>query len=184
MLNSIRDNFILKGSHFTMKIKIFLSAILLSLLTLTGCGKDAKLEQYKEDITAFTENVSDIKLRMEEIDTSSEDAVADLLICLDELNVQFTLLADMEVPKEFISIESLADEAGSYMTEAVSLYHEVFEAEEFDAASADIAAQYYDRAMLRLSYISTLLQGELPEGDNIIITEEEVLDFEPVTEIE
>ena len=53
-----------------------------------------------------------------------------------------------------------------------------------DAVSADIAGQNYDRAMTRLSYISTLLQGELPEGDNIIITEEEVLDFEPITETE
>ena len=167
-----------------MKIKILLTTLVLSLFTITGCGKDAKLEQYKEDITTFTENVSDIKIRMEEIDIASEDAVTDLLICLDELDVQFSLLAEMEVPKEFISIESLADEAGAYMTEAVSLYHKVFEAEEFDVDSADIAAQNYDRAMMRLSYISTLLQGELPEGDNIIITEEEALDFEPVTEIE
>lgn len=174
----------MKGSLFTMKIKILLACLFLSLFTITGCGKNAELERYKKDITAFTENVSDIKIQMEEIDTSSEGAVTDILICLDELDVQFTLLAEMEVPKEFISVESLADEAGSYMTEAVSLYHEVFEAEEFDAVSADIAAQNYDRAMLRLSYISTLLQGELPEGDNIIITEEEALDFEPVTEIE
>ena len=70
------------------------------------------------------------------------------------------------------------------MTEAVSLYHDVFEAEEYDESTADVAVQNYDRAMTRLSYISTLLQGELPEGDNIIITEEEALDFEPVTEAE
>ena len=91
-------------------------------------------------------------------------------------------MAEMDVPKEFISIESLADEASEYMTEAVSVYHQVFEASEFDSATADIAGENYDRAMKRLSYISTLLQGELPDDENIIITEEEVLDFEPVTE--
>jgi len=121
---------------------------------------------------------------MNDIDPNSEDSVSELLDCLDELNVQFTILADIDVPKDFASIESLADEAGSYMTEAVSLYHEVFEASEYDEATADVAKQNYDRAMMRLSYISTLLQGELPEGDNIIITEEEALDFEPITDVE
>ena len=184
MINSIRDYPALRKVYFNMKIKTLLFCMLLSVFCLTGCGKDAKLEQYKDDMTAFTENVSEIKMQMDEIDTSSEDAVTDLLICLDELQIQFTALADMEVPKEFISIESLADEAGAYMTEAVTLYHTVFEASEYDEATADIAQQNYDRAMTRLSYISTLLQGELPEGDNIIITEEEALDFEPVTDIE
>lgn len=166
-----------------MKIKLLLlSALLLSALCLSGCGKDAALEEYKENMTTFTENVSDIKIRMEEIDTDSEDANTALLSCLDELQVQFTLLSEMEVPNSFSNIESLADEAAEYMTEAVSLYHEVFEATEYDAATADVAAQNYDRAMKRLSYISSLLQGELPDDENIIITEEEVLDFEPVTE--
>ena len=167
-----------------MKIKKLLVAALISIFCLSGCGKDAELEKYNENMTAFTENVTDIKLRMEEIDTASEDAVSELLDCLDELQIQFELLAEMEVPQKFASVESLADEASAYMTEAVSLYHDVFEAEEYNEATADVAVQNYDRAMTRLSYISTLLQGELPEGDNIIITEEEALDFEPVTEAE
>ena len=167
-----------------MKIKKLLIATLISAFCLSGCGKDAELEKYNENMTAFTENVTDIKLRMEGIDTSSENAVSEILGCLDELQVQFELLAEMKVPQKFASIESLADEASTYMTEAVSLYHDVFEAEEYDEATADVAVQNYDRAMTRLSYISTLLQGELPEGENIIITEEEALDFEPVTEAE
>lgn len=167
-----------------MKIKKLLVAALISIFCLSGCGKDTELEKYNENMTAFTENVTDIKLRMEEIDTASEDAVSELLDCLDELQIQFELLAEMEVPQKFASVESLADEASAYMTEAVSLYHDVFEAEEYNEATVDVAVQNYDRAMTRLSYISTLLQGELPEGDNIIITEEEALDFEPVTEAE
>lgn len=167
-----------------MKIKVLLFTALMTAFFLGGCGKDAELEEYKENMTAFTENVTDIKLRMEEIDTSSEDAVSNLLGCLDELQVQFENLAQMEVPQKFASVESLADEASAYMTEAVTLYHDVFEAEEYDEATAGVAVQNYDRAMTRLSYISTLLQGELPEGENIIITEEEALDFEPVTETE
>lgn len=167
-----------------MKIKVLLFTALMTAFCLSGCGKDAELEEYKANMTTFTENVTDIKLRMDEIDTSSEDAVSELLDCLDELQIQFEDLAEMEVPQKFASVESLADEASSYMTEAVTLYHDVFEAAEYDEATADVAVQNYDRAMTRLSYISTLLQGELPEGENIIITEEEALDFEPVTETE
>lgn len=166
-----------------MKIKVLLiSVIMLLSFAISGCGKDKKLTEYEESVTAFIDAVGDIKIRMEEIDVNSEDSVVDVLICLDEMQEQFYLLAEMDVPKEFASIESLADEASEYMTEAVSIYHQVFEADEYDASNADVAAQNYDRAMKRLSYISTLLQGELPDDENLIITEEEALDFEPVTE--
>ena len=158
--------------------------ILLALFTLcfTGCGKDEQLEQYKEDIANFTTSISDIATRMDNIDTTSEDAVSDVLDCLSEMQYQFSLLAEMEVPEAFASVESLADEASEYMIEAASIYGEVFTAEEYSEEKAAAAAENYNRAMTRLSYISSLLQGELPEGENIIITEEENLDFEPVTE--
>lgn len=166
-----------------MKFKLIIVSALLSFSLFTcGCGKDAELTKYEEEVTAFIDSVGDIKLQMEEIDINSDSAIVDTLSCLDQMQEQFYLLAEMDVPKEFASIESLADEASEYMTEAVSIYHEVFEADEYDAANADVAGQNYDRAMKRLSYISTLLQGELPEDENLIITEEEVLDFEPVTE--
>ena len=166
-----------------MKLKlIIISAFFACSLYLSGCGNNAELTKYEEDVTAFIDEVSNIKLRMEEIDINSESAITDTLTCLDEMQEQFYFLAEMDVPKEFASIESLADEASDYMTEAVAIYHEVFEADEYDAANADVASQNYDRAMKRISYISTLLQGELPDDENIIITEEEVLDFEPVTE--
>lgn len=166
-----------------MKFKLIIISALLTFSVFTcGCGKDAELTKYEEEVTAFIDSVGDTKLRMEEIDINSDSAIADTLLCLDEMQEQFFFLAEMDVPKEFASIESLADEASEYMTEAVSLYHQVFEAEEYDAATADIAGENYDRAMKRLSYISTLLQGELPDDENIIVTEEEVLDFEPVTE--
>lgn len=164
-----------------MKKKLFFLSLLLCLM-MTGCGKDPELEKYNEDMTAFIQNISSISTQMEEIDTESDTAVNDLLACLDELQSEFLILAKMEVPKEFASIESLADEASEYMTEAVTLYHNVFQEEEYTEETAKAAKENYDRAMKRLTYISSLLQGELPEGDDIIITEEEGLNFEPVTE--
>jgi len=166
-----------------MKIKTLIILTVFSMFCgLCGCGKDAELAEYEENVTSFIDEVSGIKLQMDEIDINSDSAIVDTLICLDAMQEQFYLLAEMDVPKEFASVESLADEASEYMTEAVAIYHEVFEADEYDAAKADVATQNYDRAMKRLSYISTLLQGELPDDENLIITEEEVLDFEPVTE--
>jgi len=161
--------------------KIILLLLTLFSLCLTGCGKDKQLEQYKEDITNFNINISDIATRMDDIDPNSEDAIVDMLNCLSEMQYQFSLLAEMEVPSAFASIDTLADEAADYMTEATSLYGEVFSSTEYPEEKATAALENYNRAMTRLSYISSLLQGELPEGDNIIITEEENLDFEPVT---
>ncbi len=164
-----------------MKKRILFLFVTLCMLC-AGCGKDQKLEKYNENISLFTENVADISARMNAIDPASDSATEELLSCLDEMNDQFLALAEMDVPKEFASIETLADEASTYMSEAVTLYHEVFEAEEFSEDTASIAKENYDRAMKRISYISSLLQGELPEGSDIIVTEEEGLDFEPITE--
>lgn len=166
-----------------MKKKYFLLFTVL-LLCLTGCKKNKDLEEYRENMESFTENISDITSRMDAIDTGSETAVSELLGCLDELQVQFVLLGEMNVPKEFASVESLADEANEYMTEAVLLYHDVFESEEYSSETASAAKESYDRSMKRISYISSLLKGEIPDGDDIIITEENILDFEPVTEDE
>ena len=154
---------------------------LLFLFCLCSCGKDEQLEQYKKDMTNFNTNISAIATRMNNIDTTAEGAVTDVLNCLSEMQYQFESLAAMEVPEEFGSIESLADEASEYMAQAVTLYSEVFTVEEYSEEKATVAAEYYNRAMTRLSYISSLLQGKLPEGENIIVTEEEMLDFEPVT---
>lgn len=166
-----------------MKLRYILIFALLCLF-MAGCGKDKQLEEYRNNITAFTSDVSDISMKMEQIDTTSATAVDEVLSCLEEMEAQFLVLAEMEVPKEFASVESLADEASEYMSEAVSLYHEIFTSQSIseDDVLLSAAQENYDRAMKRISYISSLLQGELPQGDDVFVTEEEVLDFTPVTE--
>lgn len=157
--------------------------ILLCLsFTILGCGKNKELEEYKEAVSAFVTAVTDITTTMENIDTTSEGAQVELLLCLDQMQGEFLTFAELEVPTKFSGVESLADEASNYMNEAVALYHEVFEAEEFDESKADAANENYSRAMQRLSYISSLLQGELPEGANISVVEEEGTDFAPIEE--
>ena len=58
---------------------------------------------------------------------------------------------------------------------------EYYENNEADYATFEVAKENYDRAFLRIEYISTILQGEIPEGDNIEVIEEESTDFDPVT---
>ena len=109
MINFIRD--IDTERFIRMKFKLIIISALLSLSLFTcGCGKDAELTKYEEEVTAFIDSVGDIKLQMEEIDINSDSAIVDTLICLDKMQEQFYFLAEMDVPKEFANIESLADE--------------------------------------------------------------------------
>lgn len=144
------------------------------VLTLTGCGKENKaLITYKDEMTAFCNDIQEQNNIINSIDPASESATNDLLAALDTLNEKFTYLANMNVPKQFSSIESLADEAGSYMSEAVSMYHEVFEAEPFDATTIEVANENYGRAIKRVQYIGDILMGKIPDGENVTITDED-----------
>lgn len=159
-----------------MKKKVLKTFFLLgmSLFLLCGCQKDAQLEEYKTQMSDFFDHIADLDSKMNAIDAQAEDAAVQLLSYLDAAETEFEHLADLEVPKEFISVESLADEAAENMTQAVSLYHQLYEGENFDSNIADAANEYYSRANIRLQYIISILHGEMPEGENVtIVTGEE-----------
>lgn len=144
-----------------------MGCICATAFALVGCKGDASLTKYQDNMSAFSDNIAAIDERMNAIDPNSEEAISELLECLEEMDAEFTALAEMEVPKEFAAVESLADEAGSYMTEAVSLYQTVFTTTPYDEYSAMLAEENYKRAMKRKQYISEILQGRIPEGDDI-----------------
>ncbi len=154
------------------RFSLFLLSLLF-VLCVTGCGKDKKLTEYEEKMSDFFSNISELNDNMNAIDTTDPVAAQkELLTYLDALEDEFNSLASLEVPKEFASVESLADEAAENMTNAVATYHQVFESDSYDAALADVADEYYSRANIRLQYIISILHGELPEGDNVTITTE------------
>lgn len=163
------------------KLYILCCIFILSFL-LTGCGEDTKLTTFQANMENFTNNISKISAQMDAIDPTSESAVSDFLSCLDKMNEQFSLLAQIEIPSKFSNIEDLAKEASNYMTEANSLYHQAYENDSYDEIMAETAAENYSRAMKRMSYISELLQGKIPDGTDVMVTEEDLLDFQPVTE--
>lgn len=162
--------------------KLLLSAILLCLF-LSGCGKkNQELTEYQENMTTFYEQVSTISASIEAIDPASETATADLLSNLDLMSEQFQYLSEMTVPKEFENVESLANDASSYMSQAVELYHEAYSNGSYNEYTAQAAYEYYARAMTRISYISDLLQGKIPDDANVVVTTGEATEFEVPTE--
>ena len=52
------------------------------------------------------------------------------------------------------------------MTNAVSFYHDAYDTGIYDKEAADIAYEYYTRAMTRIQYIGYILVGEIPEGND------------------
>lgn len=156
------------------KIMLFSVLLVCSSSLLTGCGKeDEALNQYKENMTTFCESIMAQNDTINAIDPTSDTAVDELLGELDALNEAFTSLADMEVPDEFSAVETLADEAGDYMNEAVSLYHQVFAAEVMEQDTLEIANENYHRSMKRIQYIGDILMGQLPDGDDVSIIYED-----------
>ena len=164
-----------------MKRVITTLVIAMVCMVFAGCGKNSKeLDEYYDSMNDFTNEVTAIKDNMEAIDTSSESATTELLGYLDQLEEQFRVLSEIKVPKEFASNEDLADEAYEYMQKAVSLYHE-YNDNPVNESLFEAACENYSRAMKRVGYISSILKGEIPEGDDIDVIEEDNTDFEPVT---
>lgn len=142
-------------------------------LSITGCGEDKELTEYKEKMDSFFSEIEIIHNKMNTIDHESEDALADLFECLDELDSQFATMAAIEVPDEFSSLENLADEASENMSLAVENYHNAYSTDSYNEYTAATADEYYARANKRLQYMIDILHGKMPEGDDIIITEED-----------
>lgn len=160
-----------------------IAAISICALTvsLMGCGNNEELDKYYDEMSTFSTNVSGIKQSMDELDTTDPNSVTELLGYLDAMETEFEVLSNMNVPKQFSGNETLADEAYEYMTQAVALFHEYYDDSESDYSTFETASENYSRAMKRIEYISTLLKGEVPEGDGVNV-EEQDYDFTPVTD--
>lgn len=145
-----------------MKNKLLLFLTVLSFcLWLTGCGKeDPEINQFIKDINTFCSEVAAIDAGINQIDAQSESAKDELLTYLDQLDQTFQSFAALPVPADYSYMEELADEASSYMTTAVSAYHEAFGENSYNEYTADYARENYERAYKRVTVILKLLHGE------------------------
>lgn len=151
------------------KITFILLIFVVTMLSVFGCAQ-TELSTYKSDMHSFYKNIAKIDKQMNSIDPDSSTAVKEMLECLDALDNEFAVLADIYVPTEFYAIDSLADEASEYMTLAVENYNQAFATDGYyDSAYGDVAEEYLARAMKRKDYIATILQGEEPEGSDITV---------------
>ena len=140
---------------------------------ITGCGEDAELTKYKTEMDSFFTDVEAIHNRMNSINKESETALDELFQCLDELDTEFKLMAAINVPEEFSSVETLADEASENMSLAVEKYHEAYSKDSYNEYTAATADEYYARANKRFQYMIDILHGKMPEGEGVTITTEE-----------
>lgn len=149
-----------------------LTAGILSAILFSGCGQDPAITKFMGEIDEFCTNISEIDTSINNIDTQEDDAVAQLLGYLDDLDEEFQEFAELDFPEEFDYLESLADEAGTYMTEAVESYHKVYSGS-YDTATAEYAKENYSRAYKRVQIIITFLHGEEPEDVGLSTDSEE-----------
>ena len=158
-----------------MKKMYYLLTVFLLAVILTGCGKkDDGLEEYRAEMSAFTDTINELVSSIESIDLESETRTEELLGYLDEMDAAFTAMGNLEVPEQFANIEELADEASANLSKSVSLYHQAFDnPENYDPQLIEAALEYYSRAFKRLDYIGTILQGDLPEDESITIIHED-----------
>ena len=141
------------------------------VLIFTGCGENKDLTKYKNEMDKFFSNVELIDSQMNSIDYEKENALDELFTCLDNLDKEFKAMAQIKVPNEFSSIESLADEASENMTLSVEKYKEAYSYDSYNEYTAATAYEYYKRANKRLQYMIDILHGKMPEGDDVTITE-------------
>ena len=156
--------------------RIVLGAVCLSAICM-GCGSDAQSTAFHDEMERVYEGLTDSVNTLEAIDPSSENAEDQILGELDEMSELFERLSNIEVPPKMAdrvgNVDELADDAAAYMKEASRLYHNAWHNAEYDGQAVQAAQENYTRAMERVNYIAILLQGRVPEGDNITVIPEE-----------
>ena len=154
-------------------IKVLLSVMLLSVF-LSSCGQQENPEnvKFKNDIENFCNSISELDASINAIDSTSENAPAQLLGYLDEVDMRFQTFAQLDFPAEFDYLEKLADEASEYMKTAVESYHKAYSNHSYNEYTAEFAQENYSRAIKRIKIILTFLKGETPTDDSIVISYE------------
>ena len=147
--------------------KRHLQAIILFFLIMTlglcGCAKDDALTEYRVKMDSFYDHMSQFGDAINSLDPQEASSVNDMLHYLNSIAALVHEMAAYDVPEVFVGVKDLAEQADLYMSDAVSLFHEAYEAAVFNEHIADAAYEHYERANLRLHYIAEILRGDIPE---------------------
>lgn len=148
------------------KVCLFL-AVVLTVVSLTACGEDPKLAQFRKNVESFCTKVSEIDTSINSIDALSDSAVSELLSNLDELNSVFQSFAELDFPEEFDYLEEVADKSSEYMSIAVSSYHEAYKDNTYNEYTGEYAKENYSRAYKCIQIIITFLHGDTPDDSDL-----------------
>lgn len=142
------------------------------VLTVTSCGKkdEDQITAYRDSMTTCYETIASSASALDAINPSANSAVTDMLDQLDQINTAFQNMAALEVPEEYSSVGTMANDAAYYMSEASRLYHEAFADGGYLPDVGNDAKLQYKAAMTYLSYIGDVLMGEMPEGEDVTVT--------------
>lgn len=151
-----------------------LAATLCFILVFGGCGEqeDPVKIKFKNDVDNFCNSISELDASMNAINPDSENAPAQLLQYLDEVDMRFKNFAELDFPEEFDYLEPLADDASTYMTEAVTYYHNSYSNNSYNEYTAEYAQENYSRAIKRIKIIIAFLHGETPNEEGVVISYE------------
>ena len=147
---------------FRCNKKVILCAVLLCCILLTGCGQDEELTAYQDDMKTFFEHFASYHEGMNAIDASAEDSKIQLLSYLDQLQAEFTWMAELTVPDQFSAVDSLADGADENMKQAGGRLHRAYEAGGFDEPTGQAGRGDYDMAEIRVQVYIAFLPGGVP----------------------
>lgn len=153
-----------------------LFAALLGTVCLSGCGntsdEEKELASFSTSVSEFTNYISESGEKINNLDVNKKESAEELLAILDDMDAEFAKFAELKAPDIYESVETLADGASTNMSMAVSYYHSAYEADEFNADDADVAYQYYTRAMKNVKGIGYVLSGEeIPTDEDITVYE-------------
>lgn len=153
-----------------------LFAALLGAVCLSGCGntsdEEKELASFSTSVSEFTNYISESGEKINNLDVNKKESAEELLAILDDMDAEFAKFAELKAPDIYESVETLADGASTNMSMAVSYYHSAYEADEFNTDDADVAYQYYTRAMKNIKGIGYVLSGEeIPTDEDITVYE-------------
>lgn len=157
--------------------KLLLPAVcIMTAFMLTACGRKDELVKFRDEVDDFCYNISEIGTQIDNVDAESDGAVYEILDYLDQLDAEFQDFAELDFPEEFDYLESIADEAGEYMTVAAESFRDAYTNESYDEemfkAEYEYARQNEARAYKRIQIIITFLQGEDPEDVGLVTSDE------------
>lgn len=147
--------------------RLLIYLLALALFSLCGCEKENEETPiidtaFETDVNEICESIAKLDKEMNSIKPDSEQACSDMLNKLATMEDAFEQFAALHFTDNFSYLQQYAEEAKDYMTEAVSVYREIYSLTDYDSARDEYAKENYRRAFKRMQAVLAVLRGEDP----------------------